>query len=904
MIKMQHAGLVLALWWGAVGAAGAAGLSADKSTMTFDALDMERIAVEDTANDAKQEKYRFAIGHDVKINPSAHGNWVSNADGSLTWTFDVTTPDAAHLNFGFNPFHLPAGARLVISSPEGAAAKMIYTDADNAASGQLWTAVLQGSNARLQLEVPAGKAGDVQFELVRIGHGYRGFGSEAKHCKSGTCNMDVACLGQNDPWNEPRRAVGAYTTGGVDTCTGSLLNNTANDRRMLFATASHCEIDNDTVAATVVVYWNYESATCRTPGSAASGQVVPRPTTTTNGGHFLAQTVNPFGGGTTSALRSDFTLLELNGPPNPAWNLYWAGWDRRELTAHTCAAPSDPTSTSGLCASIHHPGVDEKRITFVEANMDKVSYQGGIDSHWHPLWDPTPPILPGIQPPPTSVVPNVTEPGSSGSPLYNADRRLVGVLSGGPSACGSTGASLSDYYGRLASAWDGGGTPTTSVKAILDPAGSGTAQFIDGIGQCTAPASPTNVAASASGANQNTVTWTAASGITKYRVFRSNGACPGGGYAQIAEVDNVTTYNDTTVSGGSTYSYKVASVSAEPCQSPQSTCSSATATGQCTLAPTFAGLTSAANAGSAQCGVNLAWASATGNCGAASQVKFNVFRSTTPGFTPSAANAVATCRTGTTYADATAASGTTYHYIVRAEDTGATGSGVCQSGIEDTNSATKNAAPTGPAVEAFSDDVEGGTSNWTTSGTGGGANWAQVTTQAHSPTHSWYVSDPNTTSERILALAAPSTIPDSAGVTLEAWLRYNTEATYDGALLEYSLDGGTTWSNITASQGTVPANANRFQAGGYDAAMNSAGAFGSIPAWHGAHTTWSRSVVDLADFRGRSVSFRFRFKSDSSATASGTPGFWVDDVKISYGSACTVGDNDPIFKDGFELPVR
>jgi len=648
MKTMSTAGLALALWWGS---AGAAGLNVDRSTMTFDALDMVQVAAEDTLNDVKGTRYRFAIPHDVKINPAVHGVWTTHSDGSMSWRFDVDTPDAVHLNFGFRPFRLPPGARLTVSAP--GSDKLVY-GADKATNGELWTAIAKGPAARLTLDVPAGRIGDVQLELVRVGHGYRGFGETAKHCKSGACNMDVACLGPADPWNDPRRAAGTFTIDGADICSGSLVNNTANDRRMLFATATHCGVTNST-AARVVMYWNYESPVCRTPGSAASGQALPKPATTQTGATFLAATAD-FRTQPASTFNSDFTLIELTQPADPALNLYWSGWDRRDVAAHTCAAPADPTATSGLCASIHHPNVDEKRITFVEADLAQANFGGGIASHFHARWDPTPPILPGIQPPPATVVPNVTEPGSSGSPLLNAERRLVGVLSGGPSMCGSTGANLSDYYGRLASAWDGGGTVTTAVKTHLDAAGNGTAEFVDGIGMCTQPAAPTNVTANATGPNQNTVTWTVAAGLTKYRILRADGACPGGGYAQIAEVDNVASYVDATVSGGSTYSYQVTSVSGEPCESARSACSSATATGQCTLSPTFAGLASATNAGTAQCGVNLAWNAATGRCGAASQVKYNVFRSATPNFMPSAANAVATCATGTAYADATAAS--------------------------------------------------------------------------------------------------------------------------------------------------------------------------------------------------------------------------------------------------------
>lgn len=77
------------------------------------------------------------------------------------------------------------------------------------------------------------------------------------------------------------------------------------------------------------------------------------------------------------------------------------------------------------------------------------------------------------------IPPSVTEQGSSGSPLYNADRQLVGVLSGGPSVCGSTGTSLRDQYGKLAHAWEGLGTPATRVRDYLDPDSTG-AEFIYG----------------------------------------------------------------------------------------------------------------------------------------------------------------------------------------------------------------------------------------------------------------------------------------------------------------------------------------------------------------------------------------------------------------------------------------
>ena len=57
---------------------------------------------------------------------------------------------------------------------------------------------------------------------------------------------------------------------------------------------------------------------------------------------------------------------------------------------------------------------------------------------------------------------------------------------------------------------------------------------------------------------------------------------------------------------------------------------------------------------------------------------------------------------------------------------------------------------------------------------------------------------------------------------LSFWQRYDTEPNFDGHVLEYSLDGGTTWSDILAAQGTVPANLNRFLLNGYNSTISTA----------------------------------------------------------------------------------
>lgn len=863
-------------------------------TRSLPALDLQRLAEEDRTDALLFNPPRFAVPIKADVSVSTGGTW-SEADANHDlWRYRVTAAGAVNLNFGFTRFFLPPSATLTIWSVDGKKKIGPFDAKENHEYAQFWTPIINTDDALIELRVAKEERDLVVLVLGQIGHGYRGMDA-AMNAKSGSCNMDVNCLnGAGSPWEEWRevaRASATYSTGGSTFCSGSLLNTPRNDKDMLFATAAHCSINADN-APSIVVYWNFENSTCRTPGSAASGQAGNGPTNMTqSGGVHLA-----------TYLTSDFTIIRLSTPANPAWNLYWAGWDRNSADRACGPAPGD------LCAGIHHPNTDEKRITFVEQDYVPRSYNNptppGDGSHWWARWDPTPIFPPN---PTQTIPPQVTEPGSSGSPLYTKERRYVGQLHGGPSACGATGINLSDYYGRLSVSWEGGGAAGNRAKDHLDPDNT-QAMTVDGRGECTAPPVPVSGTATATAPNQITVSWTASAGAERYRVYRAAGSCATAvGYTQIGE-STTTSYVDNTVSGAQTYSYKVTAFDdAETCESAQSTCSQATATGQCTTPPTFAGLQSATSAGTNSCGVNLAWNAATVSCGTApADVRYNVYRSTTAGFTPSASNRLVTCATAPNHTDTTVASGTPYYYIVRAEDTEAVGTGVC-GGNEETNTVERVGAAFGPDAVTFTDNLESGTANFAVSGTGAGANFAAVTNQSHSPSTSYFAPDPNAISDRQLALANPIVLAAGSNATLSFWHRRDLETNagattgYDGGVLEYSIDGGTTWVDIKAASGAVPANAGRILTGDYNFVIptNFQSPIGGRSAWGGQSLTWTEVRVSLADFGGQSLRLRWRLASDESVA---DVGWWIDDISISEATECGATLPDAMFQDGFETP--
>ncbi|HXT52333.1 MAG TPA: lysyl endopeptidase, partial [Thermoanaerobaculia bacterium] len=205
-------------------------------------LDLTAIAAEDRVREQLGLPPRFAIPQEVSMSPRRHGTWERLGGGKLLWRLRVVGREGAtSLNLGFSRFKLPPNARMLVYSTDGRKQLRAFTAADNEPHGQLWTPVLSTDDLVIELTVPRNERQLVDLELNWVNQGYRGFGTNALD-KSGSCNLDVQCLDAGDTWREEMRAVAVISTGGSTFCTGSLLNDTAGDRKMYFITANHCSI--------------------------------------------------------------------------------------------------------------------------------------------------------------------------------------------------------------------------------------------------------------------------------------------------------------------------------------------------------------------------------------------------------------------------------------------------------------------------------------------------------------------------------------------------------------------------------------------------------------------------------------------------------------------------------------
>lgn len=476
----------------------------ETARLRFPPLDTAKLTLEDERSQAQESQgpqpFRYALAHPVSgvklVGGSGNGgHWSTLPDGRLLWRLPIHADAAVSIDLGFRRWFLPQGAELWFSDAKRSVVHGPYSDADNPLTGGLSLPMVPGADALVELILPVAQREHLTLELGYVSHGYR-TGVDAQ--KSGTCNIDTICP-EGDTWREQIRSVGRYTfsSGGSSfLCTGQLVNRGSGDRDPLFSTANHC-VSSAEVAATLVVYWKYESPTCRVVNSGANGSALPLSlAAASQSGASLVATYAP----------SDMTLLRLAQAPPAAADPFWSGWDRRNL------APAN-------AVAIHHPQGHEKRISREDDPLSISDYEptpgGNATTHLKVTdWDA-----------------GTTEGGSSGSGIWNADKRLVGTLHGGFAACGNNDA---DYYGRLFTAWTGGGTAASRLSDHLDPAAANL-ETLDGRGSCEAP-----TVALASSADPVI----AGSDVT-YTVTASGGS---GGYSYAWDIDGdgVTDKQTTT----------------------------------------------------------------------------------------------------------------------------------------------------------------------------------------------------------------------------------------------------------------------------------------------------------------------------------------------------------------------
>lgn len=382
------------------------------------------------------------------------GSWNTLPDGKRVWRLQVQAKDAIALMLSFRDFYIPENGKLFIYSSDKTHLIGAFTHHTNPPTKEYATEFLAGDKIILEYEAGISENEHPRIAIDAVGYGYNHLHvsrtmADTGPGTSGSCMVNINCE-EGEAWQTEKNGVCQMTLpigNYIYICSGALVNNTAEDLKPYILSAFHC-IDLDIPVTEknlnkYTFYFHFEHTGCENNSSIASYRTI-------TGRKKIAGI--PLDGG------SDGLLLLLNQTIPEHYNAYYNGWDR-----------SNTAAQSGV--GIHHPSGDYMKIsTFNKVARTSTWYgidniKGAPNAHWNVVFEQT------------ANGHAVTEGGSSGSPLFNQNKQIVGTLSGGSSSCEKPNGA--NTYGKLYYHWDQypNKDNTSRMDIYLDPNHTGKTQL-------------------------------------------------------------------------------------------------------------------------------------------------------------------------------------------------------------------------------------------------------------------------------------------------------------------------------------------------------------------------------------------------------------------------------------------
>ncbi|MCU0447488.1 MAG: T9SS-dependent M36 family metallopeptidase [Microscillaceae bacterium] len=179
----------------------------------------------------------------------------------------------------------------------------------------------------------------------------------------------------------------------------------------------------------------------------------------------------------------------------------------------------------------------------------------------------------------------------------------------------------------------------------------------------------------------------------------------------------------------------------------------------------------------------------------------------------------------------------------------------------------------------IADDFEGNTNTFSPSSAMGNNLWEIDNQSPNSGQKAWFVENIAAPSEQILTLNQPISAKNTTFLSFFHY--FDTEAGYDGGIIEVSENNGSTWIDL----------GSRIVSNGYNTTMDAA--TGNIlagrQAFSGRLNGYQRVAINLSSFNGKNIRIRFRFLTDNGVQGTG---WYIDDLHLFEGSEIVI-NNQP-----------
>lgn len=366
----------------------------------------------------------FAENLPLALDAQQAGEWRLQGE-TLIWVDQITVDGALALALEMETLRLPEGASLAVGAERWQGPLQ---------RAHLFTRHQAGDQLQLRAELPRAAASAFVLRIAAVQAAYRDPLAimPPPHAKAGDpCQLNAACEAdaQIQRWGSGVVALQVLNT---TTCTGTLMNNSAEDGRLYLLTARHCYANTSgadpvRAAASLRVAWNAVTPCGNALSSAWRGDSL-----VTSGAQHRAE-------------YGDAWLVELDSAPPESLKPWYAGFD-----------VSDQPPMGGV-VGLHHGGALQRQLLASPKQPEAMRLVQQLPSIDLLAWRVVPQLGAAL-------------PGASGSPLFDQSGHLLGTLSAG-SSCSALAPQV--MYARLSQAWHGDGTAKGSLQAWLDPRGRG-----------------------------------------------------------------------------------------------------------------------------------------------------------------------------------------------------------------------------------------------------------------------------------------------------------------------------------------------------------------------------------------------------------------------------------------------
>jgi hypothetical protein len=200
-------------------------------------FDARKMLEEDKELEGLDVPFRFGKGFDVDYTLK-DGVWTKQGDKRI-WSLRFSSSGAYSLNFIFSELNLIPDAELYIFNADGSMVYGPVTDVQNISKGATFlTDLIAGNEVTIQLIEPVATKSSSSLRISRVVHAYKNMLPFIAEIAPGagnallSCHNDVTCY---SAWDGESKAVAmVLLSSGDATCSGSLLNNTANDFKSYF----------------------------------------------------------------------------------------------------------------------------------------------------------------------------------------------------------------------------------------------------------------------------------------------------------------------------------------------------------------------------------------------------------------------------------------------------------------------------------------------------------------------------------------------------------------------------------------------------------------------------------------------------------------------------------------------